>query len=328
MSGLCTLCPRSCKSNRSSGSVGFCGVSNDIYVARASLHLWEEPCLSGADGSGTVFFMGCNLKCVYCQNHKIALGTAGDMKNSGFPLKGKILTPSGLCQVFLRLQQAGAHNINLVTPSHYVPQIREALLMARENGLTLPIVYNSSGYDLPDTLRLLDGLVDIYMPDFKYMSPSLAARYSHAADYPEIAKTALAEMYRQVGAPVFMDSPLTRLFPQTGLQKGASVSEPLMTRGVLVRYLLLPGCLKDGKAVLEYLYTTYGNNIYISIMNQYTPQPSQLDDYPELNRRVTTYEYNALVDYALSLGIENAYIQEGKTAEESFIPDFEDSGFL
>ncbi|MCD7806435.1 MAG: radical SAM protein [Lachnospiraceae bacterium] len=300
MSSQCTLCPRNCKADRSVGKVGFCGVSDEIYVARASLHMWEEPCLSGTAGSGTVFFMGCNLKCVYCQNHKIALGTVYNAKNAK--------TPSGLAQVFLRLQQAGAHNINLVTPSHYVPQIRQALLLAKGNGLTLPIVYNSSGYELPDTLKLLDGLVDIYMPDFKYMSSSLAAKYSHAADYPEVAKAALAEMYRQVGAPVF--------------------NEALITRGVLVRYLLLPGCLKDGKAVLEYLHTAYGDNIYISMMNQYTPQPAQLESFPELNRRVTTYEYHSLVDYALHLGIEKAYIQEGKTAEESFIPDFEDSGFL
>ncbi len=223
-------------------------------------------------------------------------------------IKGRKLSVTELSQVFLRLQAAGAHNINLVTPSHYVPQICEALLTAKADGLTLPIVYNSSGYDLPETLRLLDGLVDIYMPDFKYLSPDLAARYSHAADYPQVTKAALAEMFRQAGKPVF---------------EGA-----LLTHGVLVRYLLLPGCLKDGKAILEYLYATYGSDIIISIMNQYTPQSAQLTDYPELNRRVTTYEYNSLVDYALSLGIENAYIQEGKTAEESFIPNFDDGGFL
>ncbi|MCD7738193.1 MAG: hypothetical protein LUH58_04025, partial [Lachnospiraceae bacterium] len=341
--------PRNCKADRSVGKVGFCGVPDEIYVARASLHMWEEPCLSGTKGSGTVFFMGCNLKCVYCQNHTIALGTTEGVQNPkttfqqspvapsffghNFPLHGKKLTLSDLAQVFLRLQQAGAHNINLVTPSHYVPQIRQALLLAKADGLALPIVYNSGGYELPDTLKLLDGLVDIYMPDFKYLSPSLSARYSHAADYPEIAQAALAEMYRQVGKPVFSNTPDRSSSPgekqaEIATQNDACVTEPLMTRGVLVRYLLLPGCLKDGKAVLEYLHTTYGDNIYISIMNQYTPQSVQLADYPELDRRVTTYEYNSLVDYALTLGIENAYIQEGKTAEESFIPDFEDTGFL
>ncbi|MCD7750729.1 MAG: radical SAM protein [Lachnospiraceae bacterium] len=335
MSHPCTLCPRNCKADRTVGNSGFCGVPAEIYAARASLHMWEEPCLSGANGSGTVFFTGCNLKCVYCQNHSIALGTSPSFaeNNAANPsadtcdhstatpsahtdrltdcttaIKGQKLSAAELSQVFLRLQAAGAHNINLVTPSHYVPQIREALLIARADGLTLPIVYNSSGYDLPETLRLLDGLVDIYMPDFKYLSPELASRYSHASDYPQVAKAALKEMFRQVGRPVW--------------------DGPLLTRGVLVRYLLLPGCLKDGKAVLEYLYTTYGDDIIISIMNQYTPQPAQLTDYPELNRRVTTYEYNSLVNYALSLGIENAYIQEGKTAEESFIPDFDDTGFL
>ncbi len=330
MSNPCTLCPRNCKADRIAGNTGFCGVPADIYAARASLHMWEEPCLSGTNGSGTVFFAGCNLKCVYCQNHEIALGA----------IKGRNLSVTELSQVFLRLQAAGAHNINLVTPSHYVLKIREALLKAKANGLTLPIVYNSSGYDLPETLRLLDGLVDIYMPDFKYLSPELAARYSHAADYPQVAKAALAEMFRQAGPPVFAATPLCPGTPSAAsASKSTSagdhepandtrVAEPLLTRGVLVRYLLLPGCLKDGKAVLEYLYTTYGCDIILSIMNQYTPQPAQLNDYPELNRRITTYEYNSLVDYALSLGIENAYIQEGKTAEESFIPDFDDGGFL
>ncbi len=303
--------------------------------------------MSGTNGSGTVFFTGCNLKCVYCQNHAIALGASissmeNDVANLSadthdhtavtpstdtnrlndrtIAIKGRKLSAAELSRVFLRLQKAGAHNINLVTPSHYVPQIREALLAAKADGLTLPIVYNSSGYDLPETLRLLDGLVDIYMPDFKYLSPKLASRYSHASDYPQVAKAALKEMFRQVGGPVFVSN--------HGPENDTYVTPLLLTRGVLVRYLLLPGCLKDGKAVLEYLYTTYGDDIIISIMNQYTPQPAQLTDYPELNRRVTTYEYNSLVDYALSLGIENAYIQEGKTAEESFIPDFDDSGFL
>lgn len=325
MSSLCTLCPRNCKADRSVGNAGFCGMPTEIYAARASLHMWEEPCLSGTNGSGTVFFTGCNLRCVYCQNHAIALGA----------VKGRKLSTDELAQVFLRLQAAGARNINLVTPSHYVPQIREALLIAKANGLTLPIVYNSSGYDLPETLRLLDGLVDIYMPDFKYFSPELAARYSHAANYPQVAKAALAEMFRQVGRPVFAktssdlsNSDDSSAANNYGPKADTRVTDSLLTHGVLVRYLLLPGCLKDGKAILEYLHTTYGEDIIISIMNQYTPQPAQLTDYPELNRRVTTYEYNSLVNYALSLGIENAYIQEGKTAEESFIPDFDDGGFL
>ncbi|MCD8380133.1 MAG: radical SAM protein [Lachnospiraceae bacterium] len=369
MSALCTLCPRNCKADRSVGNAGFCGVPAEIYAARASLHKWEEPCLSGTNGSGTVFFTGCNLKCVYCQNHSIALGASPSVaeNNASNPsadacdhsevtpsahtdklirttaIKGRKLSAAELSQVFLRLQAAGAHNINLVTPSHYVPQIREALLAAKADGLTLPIVYNSSGYDLPETLRLLDGLVDIYMPDFKYLSPELASRYSHASDYPQVAKAALAEMFSQVGRPVFAkvasapgtpdNATTARSTDQSAAAESrpgsdTSVTDPLLTRGVLVRYLLLPGCLKDGKAVLEYLYTTYGDDIIISIMNQYTPQPAQLTDYPELNRRVTTYEYNSLVNYALSLGIENAYIQEGKTAKESFIPDFDDGCFL
>lgn len=288
----CILCPRKCGVDRLSGKTGYCSMPSDLLVARAALHMWEEPCISGSTGSGTVFFSGCNLKCVFCQNHSIALGDCG-----------KPITIHRLSEIFLELQQKGAANINLVTPTHYIPQIRDALLLAKENGLILPIVYNTGGYENVESLQLLEGLVDIYLPDLKYYSTELSSTYSHAADYFSVATAAIAEMYRQVGTPVF-DKP-------TGTLK----------RGMIVRHLLLPGQTKDAKKILRYLHETYGDNIYISIMNQYTPLP-HVAQIPELNRSVTPDEYDKLVNFALRLGITNAFIQEGETAEESFIPPF------
>lgn len=292
----CILCPRKCGADRLSGKSGYCGMPADLLVARAALHMWEEPCISGSAGSGTVFFSGCNLKCVFCQNHSIALGDCG-----------KSITIQRLSEIFLELQQKGAANINLVTPTHYVPQIREALLLARQNGLKLPIVYNTGSYESVDTLRLLDGLVNIYLPDLKYYSTELSANYSHATDYFQVATCALSEMYRQVGAPVFNE--------ESGM----------MMQGMIVRHLLLPGHTKDSKKILRYLYETFGDNIYISIMNQYTPL-SHVAQIPELNRSVTQAEYDRIVNFALHLGITKAYIQEGETAEESFIPPFDLEG--
>lgn len=292
----CTLCPRSCGINRTAGQTGYCGMPADLIVARAALHMWEEPCISGSVGSGTVFFGGCNLKCVFCQNHSIAIGNCG-----------KKITITRLAEIFLELQEKGAANINLVTPTHYIPQIRDALLLAKKQGLSLPIVYNTGGYENVSALRLLDGLVDIYLPDLKYFSTELSTKYSHASDYYEKATMAIAEMYRQVGTPTFDET------------------TDMMQKGLIVRHLVLPGQTKDSKKVLRHLYETYGSNIYISIMNQYTPLP-HVAHIPELNRRVTPEEYNRVVDFALRLGIENAFIQEGETAKESFIPAFDMEG--
>ena len=292
----CTLCPRNCRSNRTAGQTGFCGMSDQIQVARASLHMWEEPCISGTNGSGTVFFTGCNLKCVFCQNHTIAVAQ-----------KGKEVSVERLAELFLMLQHKGAHNINLVTPSHYIPGIAQSLAFAKQHGLTIPIVYNTSGYDSVESLSLLDGLIDIYLPDFKYVSSTLSARYSHAADYFQVATKSLAEMYRQVGDPVF--------------------DNDLIKRGIIVRHLVLPGCVEDSKSVIRYLYETYGDHIFISIMNQYTPLP-HVASYPELNRKVTEAEYEEVVDFAIDLGVEQGFIQEGDTAEESFIPEFDFTGLL
>jgi len=291
----CTLCPRNCGVDRTVGDVGYCGAPADIRIARAALHMWEEPCLVGASGSGTVFFSGCNMKCLFCQNHNIAIGQTG-----------KSITIDRLAEIFLELQEKGATNINLVTPTHYIPQIRKALLLAKSQGLTLPIVYNTGNYEKAESLKLLEGLIDIYLPDFKYFSALLSKSYSFAADYFSYAANALEEMYRQTG-------------PCSFHEKG------MLQRGIIVRHLILPGQVKDSKKILHYLYDTYGNNIWISIMNQYTPMP-HVSHIPELNQPLSRDEYDRVVDYAIRLGIENAFIQEGETALESFIPPFDLEG--
>ena len=301
MSNRCNLCPRNCNVDRTIGKIGYCGQTEKIYVARAALHMWEEPCISGKEGSGTVFFCGCNLRCIFCQNHIIALGE----DRSGCKV-GKEVSIVRLKEIFLELQNLGANNINLVTGSHYIPQIAEALGAARQEGLHIPVVYNTGGYEKKESLRLLEGLVDIYLPDMKYVSKELSKEYSSAEDYFEVAKAALEEMVRQVGNLEFD-------------------SRGYLKKGVLVRHLVLPGSTKDSKAVLDYLWNTYGNKIYISIMNQYTPM-EQIKNHPLLSRKVTKREYEKVIDYALSLGWENGFIQEGETAKESFIPDFNKTG--
>lgn len=294
----CRLCPRNCGADRLNGKTGFCGMGGGIYAARAALHMWEEPCISGTSGSGTVFFSGCTLRCIYCQNYEIAAGA-----------RGQPISASRLAKIFIELQQKGAANINLVTPTHFVPYIIEALDTAKSgNGqkLQIPVVYNTSGYEKTETLKLLDGYIDIYLPDFKYMDKTLAGRYSKAEDYPDRAKEALAEMVRQTGKPRFFDN-------------------GMMAGGVIVRHLMLPGQLMDSKHIVKYLYETYGDKIYISLMNQYTPLRN-VRDIPELNRTVRKKSYDKLIDYALSLGVVNAFIQEGPTAKESFIPPFDGEG--
>lgn len=291
----CRLCPRMCSIDRANGQKGYCGVAEEIYAARAALHMWEEPCISGKDGSGTVFFSGCTLRCVFCQNRLIADGSIG-----------KRISVERLAEIFLELQEKGANNINLVTPTHYAKQIKQALKLSKKAGLCIPIVYNTSGYETVEAIRELEGYVDIYLPDFKYRSKELSFRYSNVIDYFEQASAALEEMVRQTKEAVY---------DEYGMMK----------RGVIVRHLMLPGCIEDSKEIIRYLYTTYQDKIVISIMNQYTPL-SFMADIPELNRKVTAKEYEELVDYAISLGVENGFIQEGDTAEESFIPAFDLEG--
>lgn len=291
----CLLCPRKCGINRSTGQTGVCGVSSEIKVARAALHYWEEPCISGKKGSGAVFFSGCSLHCVFCQNREISDGK-----------EGKVISKERLSDIFIELVDKGANNINLVTPGQYIPDIVWAVNDAKSRGMKLPIIYNTSGYENVTELKLLEGIVDVYLPDFKYMDSTLSARYSRAKDYPSVAKQALSEMVRQQPDVVIDDA--------TGL----------IQKGVIVRQLLLPGHVNDAKAVLKYLYDTYHDYVYISMMSQFTP--IALKDYPEINRTVTRREYERLVDYAIKIGITNAFIQEGDVAKDSFIPAFDCEG--
>lgn len=291
----CLLCPRKCGINRRTGQTGVCGVSSEIKVARAALHYWEEPCISGKRGSGAVFFSGCSLHCVFCQNREISDGK-----------EGKVISKERLSDIFMELAGKGANNINLVTPGQYIPDIVWAVNDAKSRGMKLPIIYNTSGYENVTELKLLEGIVDVYLPDFKYMDSTLSARYSRAKDYPSVAKQALSEMVRQQQDVVIDDA--------TGL----------IQKGVIVRQLLLPGHVNDAKAVLKYLYDTYHDHVYISMMSQFTP--IALKDYPEINRTVTKREYERLVNYALEIGITNAFIQEGDVAKDSFIPAFDCEG--
>lgn len=302
----CNLCPRMCNVNRHTGT-GYCLMTDRLKVARAALHMWEEPCISGERGSGAVFFSGCTLRCVFCQNYKIAAAKVG-----------KYITVDELADIMLRLQDNQANNINLVTPTHYAGQIAEALIKAKDRGLKIPVVYNTSAYENVDTLKIMDGLVDVYLPDFKYMDGKLALKYSNAENYPETAKAALREMVRQVGNPDMYGDDDT-------LVKEGYVESGIMKKGVIVRHLILPGYTKESRNVIKYLYDTYKDDIYISIMNQYTPL-EHVKAYKELCRKVTKKEYDKVVDYAIDIGVTNAFIQEGGTAKESFIPEFDFTG--
>ena len=298
-------CPRECGADREHGT-GFCGGGALPKIARAALHFWEEPCISGVNGSGTVFFSGCSLRCVYCQNRKIALGDVGTT-----------VSVERLSEIYLELQDQGAHNINLVTPAHETDAVVRSLERAKRQGLQIPTVYNTGSYEKVENLKRLEGLVDVWLPDLKYYSPELSARYSSAPDYFEVAKTAIAEMYRQAGTPVFIP-----------LKESETEELQLINRGVIVRHMVIPTHTADSKKIVEYLYRTYGDDIFISIMSQYTPviDAETAKEYPELARKLTEREYDAVVDYAIELGVENAFIQEGDVAEESFIPAFDGTG--
>ena len=295
----CTLCPRKCKVNRLGGFSGVCGESSELFVSRAALHMWEEPCISGANGSGAVFFSGCDLHCVYCQNHDISAGNSG-----------KLISKDRLAEIFLELQAQNANNINLVTPTHFLPHILYAVKKAKEKGLKLPFVYNTSGYESVRSLSLLDGVIDTFLPDFKYFKSETAGLYSNVPDYPDVCKQAIKKMVDLTGAPQFDE-------------------HGLIKKGVIVRVLVLPLHTKESMDIIRYLYSEYGDDIYISIMSQYTPIPDIIpegDEYSCLKRAITAREYEKVVDFALSLGIKNAYIQEGKVNLESFIPPFDNTG--
>ena len=295
LSERCELCPRKCGANRLAGKNGFCGGGKEVKVARAALHFWEEPCISGEEGSGTVFFSGCTMRCVFCQNREISRGEAG-----------KLVSIERLAEIFLELQKKGANNINLVTPMHYAPQITAALDIARKNGLHLPIVWNTGGWELPESVEAVKNYSDIWLTDFKYFDNSLAEKFSNAKNYFENASASLKKMLEQTGEPVFDD-------------------DGMMKKGIIVRHLVLPGHTDDSKKVLRWLWENFGDKIWISIMNQYTPLCSE-EKFPELSRKVTDEEYDEVVDFAVSLGIENAFVQDGEAVSESFIPPFDLEG--
>ena len=278
----CMLCPRMCGVDRESGEKGYCGMDGKLRAARAALHMWEEPCISGTRGSGAVFFSGCSLRCIFCQNYEIAQGNCA-----------REISGDRLSEIFLELQEKGAANINLVTATHFAPAVIGALKKAKAQGMYLPVIYNSSGYERVETVQMLEEVVDVWLPDFKYMDPELAFACSKAKDYPEVAVAAIREM--------------------------------MLAGGMIVRHLILPGHTKNSIAVLDELYETYGKNLTISLMNQYTPLP-QVHDIPDLNRRVTKREYEKVLDHALDLGITQGFFQEGGTAKESFIPLFDYEG--
>ncbi|MBU3210363.1 radical SAM protein [Clostridium algidicarnis] len=287
----CKLCPRECSVNRLNGELGFCKSSDKIIISRASLHLFEEPCISGTKGSGTVFFSNCNLNCVFCQNYCIS--------QEGLGIEVSI---ERLSNIFLELQKKGANNINLVTPTHYVPQIIQSLILAKSKGLSIPILYNSNGYDSLDTINALNGYIDVYLPDLKYFNPKYSLRYSKSKDYFEKASIAIKEMYNQVGKIKFDESGLVQ-------------------KGVIIRHLMLPGLLFDSKKIIDFIYKSFKDDVYISIMNQYTPM-FKSSDYEEINKPLEASHYDALINYALDLGVTNAFIQDSGSDSKEFIPDF------
>ena len=293
----CTLCIRKCNVNRNKEIKGICNSSNTVKIARAALHFWEEPCISGKKGSGTVFFSNCNLKCVFCQNYKIS--------HQGF---GAEITIERLAEIFLELQDKGANNINLVTPTHFVPQIIEALKVAKKNGLNLPIVYNTNSLDTLETIKSLNGYIDIYLPDFKYFDDKYALKYSKIKGYSTNAISIINEMINQVGNPLFN-------------------SEGIMIKGVIVRHLLLPGLLFDSKKIIDTIYKNFGDNVYISLMNQYTHMYNA-KIYPEINKAINEKHYDSIINYALSIGVKNGFIQDSGSSSEKFVPNFNNEGVI
>lgn len=290
----CMLCPRECKVNRNNNEVGYCKASNKLKIGGYHLHMWEEPIITGEHGSGTIFFSYCNLGCIYCQNYEISIKS-----------KGEEITVERFAEICIELQDMSASNINLVTPTHFIPLIRDGLTLAKERGLKIPVVYNTSGYEKKESLKLLEGLIDIYLPDFKYYNNSLG-RYSNVMDYFENASLALEEMYRQVGKPIYKNN--------------------LLKKGIIVRHLVLPHHLEDSKKIISYLYNKYKDNIIISLMSQYTPV--RKTNYSELNEKISSRDYDELIDFAYNLGIRNCFVQDEESQSESFIPSFKGDNLI
>ncbi|EJO5347493.1 radical SAM protein [Clostridium botulinum] len=291
----CKVCPRNCRINRLQGNLGFCKANSKIKIAKASLHHWEEPCISGTNGSGTIFFSNCNLRCVFCQNYEIShLG------------KGIEISIEHLSNIFLKLQDKKAHNINLVTPTHYVPQIIEAIKLSKLKGLNIPILYNSNGYESIETIKSLKGYIDVFLPDLKYFNDKYAIRYSNCSNYFNIAFKAIKEMFNQVGKPSFNN-------------------DGIIEKGIIIRHLMLPGLLFDTKKIIDSIFKEFNHKVYISIMNQYTPMRS-ICNFKELNKNLNPKHYDAIIEYCLTLGIKNAFIQESSSSSQKFIPNFDLTG--
>lgn len=291
----CTICPRRCSVNRAAGELGYCSAAALPRIALVSCHYWEEPPISGTQGSGTVFFSHCNMGCLFCQNHTIS--------HEGF---GKEISIERLAQIFLEQQQKNVHNINLVSPTHYLPQIAQALRLAKADGLVLPVVYNSNGYETVEGLRLLEGLVDIYLPDFKYWDDTLAMAYSATPQYQHAARQSILEMRRQVG---------TDIFDENGI----------MQKGLIIRHLVLPSHYKDSLLILDWIYAALGKETYVSLLNQYTPM-YRATEVKALSRRLTTYEYEKVRDYFLKLGMKNGFMQQRNAATAEYTPIFDLQG--
>lgn len=288
----CKLCPKNCNINRLKGELGYCKSGINVKIARVSLHSWEEPCISGKNGSGTVFFSNCNLRCVFCQNHEISSQSIG-----------KEISINRLSEIFIEQQQRGAHNINLVTPTHYVPQIIEALDLAKSKGLNIPILFNTNGYENIETIKLLKGYIDVYLPDIKYFNNKYSEKYSNAKNYFLYASKSVKEMFKQVGEVQFDNNNLIK-------------------KGVIIRHLMLPGLLFDSKKIIDYIYNTFGDSVYISLMNQYIPMYNSWN-FPEIDKPLNEKHYDSMIDYCLSLGIKNAFIQDKGSNSIDFIPKFD-----
>lgn len=287
----CTLCPHNCKVNRLEGKKGRCKCDNTLKIALASLHMFEEPCISGANGSGTVFFTNCNLNCIYCQNYEISQGG-----------KGKEITIQTLADIFIKQQEKGAHNINLVTPTMYEYQIIEAIKIARKNGLKIPIIYNSNGYENIETIKMLNGYIDVYLPDLKYYTNELSKKYSNVDNYFEVATNAIKEMYSQVGNAIFDDN-------------------AIIQKGVIIRHLVLPNHIQNTKNILKWINENMPKDIYVSVMAQYFPTYKAKND-SLINRKLNKKEYKEVFNYLYSLDLQNGYIQELGSHEEEYVPDF------
>lgn len=288
----CNMCPHKCLVDRENNKQGFCNAGSKIKIALADVFHYEEPCISGENGSGTIFFSNCNLRCVYCQNYEISSGG-----------KGKEITVQELADIFLGLQERNVNNINLVTPTIYTLQIKEAIILAKKRGLNLPIIYNSSGYENIDTLRKLEGCIDIYLPDFKYASDDIAFKYSGIKNYVEIATNAILEMYRQVGN-VQIDN------------------DGIIKKGLIIRNLILPNNVRNTKKVLEWISNNIGKDVYVSIMAQYFPT-NRSNEFSEINRKITKREFKIIERYLFDLGFNNGYIQSLGECEEKYVPKFD-----